>query len=48
MIIVITANVPDEWQDLTDETGILEGPYNDLIKANQSVGAEDIDIRAAD
>lgn len=48
MIIVIRATVPDSWRDVTDDSGILSGPYEDVMEAAIGAGLEDVDIRAED
>jgi hypothetical protein len=45
----IIVSIPDEIADGTDATGILPGPYDDLIDALIGSGVvlpEDIDVRA--
>jgi hypothetical protein len=46
MRIVITCKVPHEWRDVTEASGILELPFEDIVNVLQMLGAEDVNIRA--
>lgn len=48
MKITITFSAPDDWRDETDDSGVLQGPYEDITEAMIGLGAEDIGIQATD